>query len=728
MNRARADVNDADIDLKRLFVAIWQRWLIVLPLVLLAGFAAYGVVSVMHPFYKADTRILIQARNGLTGTADAGGDQAIIDDQGVKSQVQVIESADLIRKVIDELDLASRPEFGAAAKSSSFIERILARFHLASAPKARPSEQDVIDRFTSRLNVYQVASSRVIVIEFSSWDPKLAAEVPNDLADAYLRRQSGLKLADDDQAAAWLQPEIARLRKRVDAAESKVADYRAKSGLLSVGNNDTLASRELGDMASELSKVRSQRADAEARAANVREALKADRGIDTLANVVDSPLIQQLRQKEVAAQAELADLATSLGSRHPRILAVKSQIAELGSRIKAESRKVLSSLENEASIAKLREQELKRQMNELKQNSGRAGESQVKLEALQREAAADRDLLSRYLARYRAASSRSSPDALPADARIISGAVTPAKPYFPKTVPIVIVAMLATFLLASVWIMLAELFSGRALRPVETVPAIRPAEGAPGEERQVLTPVSRAVAPYEPAPAGEDRALEPASELPAPADPREPAAGEPAGGAGFSIADAAAHLIDKRRTMAVCVSPEGDEGSAASVILARLLAESGMHVVLVDLTQTGLPTRLMATQPDQAGVTDVLARKSGFAEAIHGDRISPAHLMPRGMSDPDRAMRAAERLPMILDGLRDAYQIVLVECGASEVSAVRRLVRNGADFDLVMSAVEPTDDRVFDALSEFHDAGYDDILVMMPEWTDAGSADGSHAA
>ena len=723
MNWARADVNDADIDLKRLFVAIWQRWLIVLPLVLLAGFAAYGVVSVMHPFYKADTRILIQARNGLTGTADAGGDQAIIDDQGVKSQVQVIELADLIRKVIDKLDLASRPEFGAAAKSASFIERILARFHLASAPKARPSEQDVIDRFTSRLNVYQVASSRVIVIEFSSWDPKLAAEVPNDLADAYLRRQSGLKLADDDQAAAWLQPEIARLRKRVDAAESKVADYRAKSGLLSVGNNDTLASRELGDMASELSKVRSQRADAEARAANVREALKADRGIDTLANVVDSPLIQQLRQKEVAAQAELADLATSLGSRHPRILAVKSQIAELGSRIKAESRKVLSSLENEASIAKLREQELKRQMNELKQNSGRAGESQVKLEALQREAAADRDLLSRYLARYRAASSRSSPDALPADARIISGAVTPAKPYFPKTVPIVIVAMLATFLLASVWIMLAELFSGRALRPVETVPAIRSRRGATGADARLAGRRSLRAG------AGRRR-LGAGTRVGTARTCRSP-------GARCRRTGRRGGLLDRRRGGPS--HPQAADNGGLRVPRGRRRI-GGVRHPRAPARRIGHARRSRRSHADRpadpahgdatrpGGITDVLARKSGFAEAIHGDRISPAHLMPRGMSDPDRAMRAAERLPMILDGLRDAYQIVLVECGASEVSAVRRLVRNGADFDLVMSAVEPTDDRVFDALSEFHDAGYDDILVMMPEWTDAGSADGSHAA
>lgn len=775
MTGTHPNANDADLDLKRLFVAIWEKRRTVLLAVLVAALGAFALTSLMHPLYKADTRILIEARNGLTGTADGGqggSDQAILDEQGVKSQVQVIESADLVRQVIGRLHLAKRPEFGARNGSPSIMERILARFHLARTSKAGPSEQEVIDAFTRKLNVYQVANSRVIVIEFSSRDPKLAAAVPNELARIYLLRQSGLKLSDDSQAAAWLQPEIVKLRKRVDDAESKVADYRAKAGLLSVGNNDTLASRELGDMASELSKVRSQRADAEARAANVRDALKNGRGVDTLANVVDSPLIQQLRQQEVAAQAQLADLSTSLGSRHPRILAVKSQVAELASRIKAESRKVLASLENEASIARLREQELTDQMNRLKQNSGRAGEQQVKLQALEREAAADRDLLNSYLARYRAASSRNSPQALPADARIISSAMTPAKPYFPKTVPIVVIAALATFLLASVWIMLAELFSGRALRPAETLPGWREGDGGQ-PQRHMLEPVTQAVAPlsalrFRPAqvdeerddtgrvderpatPAGPHEDAAPAG-LPAAVSAVEVVAAEPdvsgeavaapaADGSvepdaseaeteegGFSIAAAAAHLIEKRRAMAICVSPEGDEGSVASVILARLLAEEGMRVVLVDLTETACPTRLMAAHEGQAGVTDVLTRKAGFSEAIHGDRMSPAHLMPCGVSGPQAAMRAAERLPMILDGLRDAYQLVLAECGAAAVSDIRKLVRKDTEFELVLSAVEPTDERIFDALSEFHGAGFENVIVMMPDLPDEHSA-GIHAA
>ena len=123
--------------------------------------------------------------------------------------------------------------------------------------------------------------------------------------------------------------------------------------------------------------------------------------------------------------------------------------------------------ENEAEVAQLRENELVAQLDALKADSARAGGEEVELRALEREAKSQRELLEAYLSRYREAASRSDRGNLPADARIISEALVPIKPYFPKTLPIVIIAGLSTLLLASIIIMMRELFTGRALKPVD---------------------------------------------------------------------------------------------------------------------------------------------------------------------------------------------------------------------------------------------------------------------
>lgn len=745
---------DVDIDLRRLFAALWERKWMILFAVCVVGIAALLLTSFMHPLYRAEARILIEARNGLTGSADTAqsAGQPILDERGVSSQVEIIRSSDLLKSVARKLDLAKRPEFEASEKPS-LLARLMVLAGFERNPRDGAPEEQVLEKFREKLSVFQVENSRVIVIQFSSEDPEMAAAVPNTLADAYLARQSGIKLEDNTDATAWLQPEIARLRDRVHDSEAKVADYRGKADLLMVGNNDTLASRELADTASELSRVRSERADAEARATNVRNALTNGRGVDTLANVVGSPLIQQLRQQEIAVQAQLAQLSTTLMDRHPQIRALKSQLRELDRRIDSESRKVLESLEGEANVARLREQELTRQMDALKENSASAGEQQVRLQALEREAAADRDLLNTYLARYREANSRSSLDALPADARIISRAVVPGEPYYPKTVPILAVAMTATFLIAAIAIMLAELFSGRALRPLAVADegiAVREDEwivrDAPPAEGRVVDFRRRevvAVATTDSTAAEDeiDRQAEPDADDKVSADhvtldgiaasdgamlavasaivPEGAEDGPVIVGDAkpddqdFSIAAAAAHLIEKGSARVVCVSPEGDEGSAASVVLARLIAEEGLRTILIDMTGSACPTRLMAGNDHLPGITDLLTGETPFAETIHGDRLSPAHLIPHGMADAERAMRGAERLPMVMDALADAYDIVIVECGPTDVEGVERLARRGAA-ELVVTVIEPEEEEIAETLSRFYAAGYADLIVMMP--------------
>jgi uncharacterized protein involved in exopolysaccharide biosynthesis len=318
--------------------------------------------------------------------------------------------------------------------------------------------------------------------------------VPNALVDAYLAFQSGAKLETNTDASAWLEPEITRLREKVRESESKVAEYRAQTGLLLVNQQDTIAAKQLSDISTELSRVRGERADSEARAQQVRTALQNGQAVDAVSDVLDSPVIQRLRESEGNIRAQLADVSTTLLDAHPRMKGLRAQLADVEQQIVSEIRKVLSSLESNARVARLREEELIAQLNELKAGSAREGEEAVELRSLEREAAAQRELLETYLSRYREAASRTEPKALPADARVISRAVPASEAYFPKTGPIIIVAALSAFLLSSIGVMLGELFSGRALRPSSALvgdPTIAPVMANQAAAVPVATRLSR---------------------------------------------------------------------------------------------------------------------------------------------------------------------------------------------------------------------------------------------
>ncbi|AKI01050.1 uncharacterized protein involved in exopolysaccharide biosynthesis [Hoeflea sp. IMCC20628] len=690
---------DVDIDLGRLVTAVWERKTLVLGLTAAAAGLAFLVTGMINPLYKSETRLLVETREPVySGDQNQQTADVALDERAVTSQVEILKSTDLVKQVARELDLSSREEFDPAANPSA-IGDLLVMIGLKKNPLDVPAEERILKEFFKKLDVYAVPGSRVIGIEFSSEDAALAARVPNALVDAYLAFQSSAKLENNTDASAWLEPEIARLRGKVRESEEKVAAYRSETGLLLVNQQDTIAAKQLSDISTELSRVRAERADSEARAQSVRNALSNGQAVDAVSDVLGSPVVQRLRESEGNIRAQIADLSTTLLEAHPRMKGLRAQLKDVERQIYSEIRKVLSSLESNTRVARIREEELTAQLNALKAGSAREGEESVELRSLEREAAAQRDLLETYLGRYREAASRTEPKSLPADARVISRAVPASESHYPKMLPIIGVAAFATFLLSSIGVMLGELFSGRALRP--STGLIRDADET--DEHSVATDEhSVAVA--------EDTGGEPSAE-PQLAIETLPNISNDADD--FSVESVADQLVTDGTPVAICVSPEGDEGSAAAVMLARTVAGDGLKTLLIDLTGSACPTELMAESRRLPGLTDLMCGDIAIADSIHPDRLSSAHIIPHGNANARRAMRAIDRLPMIIDALTEAYDMVIVECGAADAAAVARIARV-ENSEIVLSILRSDASEVGRFLAEFNEQGFGDVLLMTP--------------
>jgi exopolysaccharide transport family protein len=725
MSGVNSNNQDVDIDLAQLFRAIWQRRAVVLGSTALVTALAFTGANLMAPNYKSETRILIEQRAPGFSKAEANPptSEPVLDELNIASQVQLLQSVDLIKQVTRDLKLYDRPEFNADVRGS-LMTRILVMLHLKKSPLDLAPEERALEAFKEKLEVYQVEKSRVIGIVFDSRDPALSAAVPNAMAQLYLKLQSGAKLDSNNETSRWLEPEIATLRERVKVAEEKVASYRSSSGLMSTGDNSTFAGKQLIDISTELARVRGEMANAEARAENVRTALAAGRAADTITDVVGSPMIQRLKETESNVQSQISDLSITMMEGHPRLKGLRAQLSGIREQINSETRKILASLENDANVARLRERQLIQQLNGVKADSARAGEDEVGLKALEREATAQRQLLETYLGRYREAASRMDSNSSPADARVISTAVEPTEPYFPKVLPIVIVAAMATLVLSSVIIMVLELFSGRALKPVNAVGTAAPAPVAVERRPKpavmaapvdVMMPVEPIVAPTPPArPAtiaepDHDPVL--VDEMAAAYDADLVADVGIAAEDDFSIQAVAEYLLKGEIATAVGISPSGDDGSTAMVMLAREVAEAGRKVILIDMTGTACPTRLMADIPGLPGITDLLCGEAAFADTIHPDRLSHAHLVPSGTADIHRAMRGVDRLSMIVDALTDAYDLVLVECGPADIDSVARLTHN-RPVEIILSVPKPDEEQLEMLMGEFEQAGYSDIILM----------------
>ena len=729
MPDARPITSDVDVDLGRLFGSLARNWLRILLAALVVTGLAFVLAGMVTPLYRAETRILIEMRESVyTRPASSGlgeGAAALPDAETIASQVEIIGSSDILREVARRLDLTSHEEFGAAGETS-MLGNLMILAGLKSDPTQASVEERVLEALRKGLSIFQVDGSRVIVVRFSSRDPELAASVANAVADAYVAGQEQAERMANADASEWLEPEIENLRGRVREAEARVAEYRAQSGLLIGQNNLALPTQELAEISTELTRARADRSAAEARAAAIRDAMASNGRVETMPEVLASPMVQRLRERQAQIEAEIADLSASLLENHPRMRALRAQGQETARQLRTEISKVLAATENEAATARGREERLVAEVNRLKAASAQAGDSEVEFRALEREAMAQRALLESYLTRHREAAARADRSPAPADARIFARATAPAEAYFPKMVPILAAAFAGSLIVMSVLVLMRELFSGRAMRPAPG--AVADEEDRPEDMQAVLVeleaepeigPEIEPVVVAMPAAAEDDDGAETelfASEI-AGSDEEEDVTmaryqTEEVRPEEITVPEIAGELAGSDVGRAVFISPEGDEATAVSVTVARSLADAGLRTLFLDLTWSGAPSSAMLEEEGRAGITDLLAARAQFADIIHGDLYSGCHVVPAGTVDPVEAMRAADRLPAILEALDDAYDVVVIECGAADAQTIADVT--AADSEVLIGALDPRNRTVAGVAADLATLGYGAVLTVTP--------------
>ncbi|MEO1701789.1 MAG: Wzz/FepE/Etk N-terminal domain-containing protein [Pseudomonadota bacterium] len=685
---SRASV-DADIDIVRLFGALWRdKWKILLVSLIVTGLVGF-LLATMAPTYRANSRVLIETSETIFTRPqdDNGSPQDRVDPENVASQVEIITSTELLTRVAEELNLAQYAEFD-ETKGMGAIKTALVMFGIIGDPSRVPVEKRVLEAMRERLDVFTVEQSRVIVIQFTSVSAQLAADVPNALAQAYVTIESSARLESTSEASRFLAREIEQLQESVRIAEGRVADYRAANELFVGQNDEVLATQQLSELSTELSRVRADRSSLEARVRSIEGALGAGAALDTLPDVIASPLVSSLNGQRALLNAQAADLSTTLLPSHPRLKAVRAQLADVDGQIRSQARKVLAGLRNEANIAQARETELERDLNTLKAASARANSQAVELNALEREAASQRELLETYLVRFREAQSRDEGQYAPAKARMISGATVPFEVHFPKLIPIVIGIFVGSVVLMSLYTLMAELLSGRAMVPVNA--------GSTFEED--LSAVK----------SGDAQAASAAPSMETPEEPVHQLDDEQ-----YAAETVANELIDRGASRALVVSPDGLAGSANAVTLARAVAAQGVRTILVDVTGANASGRQMCVDRRPAGLTDLLVSNASYSDVIHGDFNSQAHVLPTGRANAKLASRSIARLPTIMNALESAYDIVLVDCGSAGVEALETLM--GDQTELVLSVIGDPGSQAKRTVDEMMAAGLDDILLIVGE-------------
>ncbi len=723
--RSRGPFMDAEFDLSVLGAALWRSKRKILWPTILMAIVAFAVVTVIPPKYVSESRVLVVGRDNVFLRPDVDkdiSDRVTVDQEAVTSQVQLILSRDLAREVIAKLKLNELPEFDPARGGVSVVKGLLGTLGIIKNRMRMTPEERTLDAYYDRLNVYPVEKSRVIVIDFLSENPELAARVANAIADAYIERQREAMQEQARAAGEWLAGQIESMRKKVADSEARVETFRAKSNLLVGPNGTTLSAQQLGDLNGQLAAARTFKADAEAKSRIIRQMLKSGEPIES-SDILNSELVRRLSEQRVTLAAQLAEQSSSLLGNHPRIKELKAQIDDLNKQIRHEAEIMARSFENDAKLADARVEAQMSMFDQFKNQAATTNEQDVQLRALERDAKSQRDLLESYLAKYREASARDSIASAPPDARVISRATVSNVPAYPKKLPTVLIVTLATLLLSG-GVVLTREFLGNPPSEGTEVPGGVSDAGA--ERVSGPGPLARMLAAKERLAARAASAVKSVQKLAEPDPAPAPAlVGIPAS----AVEDFAHHLhgegVPNSQIAIFGAEPHLDR-SGLAIQFSRALSREA-RVVLVGLGSGDAAITEIAAEPDAAGLAELVAGTASYGDIINRDRFSGLNLILSGRAPATRgALLKEASLAQSFKALSAAYAHVVIDAGMVGAGAAEAIAAFAPHAIVLVENVG--DEGVAQAQQQLLQAGFHHVTIFIAGPPDAAAASDAEVA
>lgn len=427
------------IDLRQVLLNLRRNIRLISAIIISITLVTLVVTLQLTPLYTATAKILIDTRQSNVVDVEAVLSGLSSDSSTVDSQVEILRSQALAFRVIDTLDLMSDEEFNAALHQQSWYSAynpiVLVRGLLPSIERGAEEEEQArriatVEAFAQRLTVSRTGRTQVISINFTSEVPRKAERIANAIADAYLVDQLEAKYEAAQRATAWLDSRLRDLREQVQQTEETAELYRAAHGLIDA-DGSTLTEQQLKEINSQLLLARAELDGSRAKLQRVRVLVDRGSGFDSIAEVLASDVIRDLRREQSELIRKEAQLRARYGERHPSIVEIKDERRDLDRQIQSEVSRIVIGLENEVAVAATRVTSLERSLETTTATAGEREQDRVRLRELQREASSNRTLYESFLARFK--ETRQQEDLQEADARIISRATLPVDKSSPRT-------------------------------------------------------------------------------------------------------------------------------------------------------------------------------------------------------------------------------------------------------------------------------------------------------
>lgn len=645
---------------------VWRRWRMIIGVA--AFFLLVGAVHIARqtPLYTATTQLLLDPRKEKA----AGQDVILSDDMQsfsmVENQIAIIKSSALLRRVVEKERLVNDPEFGTAppvasapgvfssiggffSRSSQNEKNSADRSSKAEAAHPAPSTESSsetimsVERLKGALTVKQAGQAAVIEISITSSDPVKAARLANAVADAYVVDKLDARFEAAKRASTWLSDRLVELRQQLRQSEEAVARFRADNNLSSTAPGASLNQEQLAQLNGRLVQARGETAEKKARL-DILQKIEARGGnITALPDIMNSGPIADLRKQATDLSRQEADLLARYSGNHPSVVNLRAQLSDVRRAINAEVQRLAANVRNEYELAKARQEAVEKTLREVTGASDLDNTKAITLRELERTAAVNKSLFEDFLQRAKVTQEQSTFEVR--EARIITPALPPGGPSSPKTMQIMLGALVLGLIAGGGGAFLLEMLNAGFTTPREVEQALELpllASISKVDARELsINGVAFGIPEYP--------HVKPLSRM----------------SEAFRSLRSAIQMSDvdhPPKVLQFTSTIPGEGKSTLALALASSAAQSGLKVLIVDGDLRHPSTSRYVKADKKVGLVDYLVGDTDLGSVMHYSDKLKVWVLPGGektQNPPD--LLASERMKALVAALRAEFDFVIID-------------------------------------------------------------------
>src|SRR3954454_9177869 len=355
------------------------------------------------------------------------------------------------------------------AKSDGFLRPLIEQLKVAEDEEISGGETEIsrlLEKFRTHLDISRRGLTYVIAMTFLSKSPQRAAYYANAIAEAFVTSQRQVRSEATDDAAGWLNSRLKILNDRLRASEDAVAEFKLQHKIVNAGRESTTQQLRVTELSQQVSAARLRSEEAKTRYEQAQRDLKAN---------VDGPVKQDLLSALRAQRSQLNDQIsqkkTVLGERHPDLVMSYGQLDDLNRQIEPERKRNIETAKSDFDTLLDQQKSLEGQLRSVEAQMLVDGQAFVKLQELQRDADANKNLYEQFLSRAKTTNEQRLLQS--SQTKIASFAIPPTRPTRPPLSLIISALVIASILISTAVVALLNRsgsFTGRPSPPLTTLP------------------------------------------------------------------------------------------------------------------------------------------------------------------------------------------------------------------------------------------------------------------